>query len=147
MIYLSLFLFLLAALCNGIMDAIKDKFSITYFSNMRNIKLRRWLMSFWLDKYEHRKLESDKFVIKTWFWKIKKPFFLWDGWHFFKTLFIILLIINIFIAPYILSSISKVVLLFFIYWALWGIGFNLMYEVFLIQKKFRRNYFKIFWGI
>ena len=143
MIVVSSLLFGLAGVCSGVMDVIRHKFARSIFKTIKNEAARDWFESDWRRKYIAGNPEwgvSRLFGIGF----LPAPPFIWDGWHCAKSVMLALLIGAICIA----SAVRG-----FSWWhplayaVAWWAGFESFYEYFGIQKKYRRNYFKIFWNL
>lgn len=155
---------ILAACSNAIMDTIKHHWSKSIFSfTKRGTKFREWLWKYfhqlswqlayvWMERATGLPVNeslfpySGKYKIfgpKIWFTilgiKIKKPPQLIDGWHFFKSLMIMLVLL-----PYALWD-QVIVIYDWNQWLLdwftlgmaWNISFNFFYNKVLIKKKYR----------
>lgn len=108
---LSLVFIFLAAICNSVMDLLENEnFSSSIFRN-KNPK-------FWY------KRESWKYAKKIFSWKF-------DGWHVFKSLMIILLVLAIvFYKPIFNYVILDIVIMGF----LWNTTFVAFYKLFKTKK-------------
>lgn len=158
---------ILAACCSGVMDTIKHHWYRSKFNfNRRGTRFRQWLWKWlhqnsWELAYEwvYRSngfpapenlfpysLNGNKYKIlkqKVWFTifgiQVKKLPQLIDGWHFFKSLMIMLILL-----PYALWG-QVVVIHGWNHWLLdwfvlglaWNIPFNIMYNKILIKKSYR----------
>jgi len=149
---LSMLFFLLAGLCNGCMDLIKDHFKRSIFAKVRYKGLRKWFYSDWHDHYIDGNPRNGvvKLFEHVFGWqapgflgRIPCPAPLWDGWHFFKFLMLIFLYATI--AVWFPVSFIMTVLLGILFFLIWGFGFNIMYEYIGRQPQYRRNYFKSMW--
>ena len=89
MIELLIFVFM-AGFFNGLMDTLEHHYPKSIFTTIKNEKIRRWFTSDWLNKYKNR---DPKQELKTIFWKIPIPAPLVDGWHFFKAMMILSIIL------------------------------------------------------
>jgi len=106
MIFILIFL---AGVFNAVQDTIAHHFESSIFNRIKSERWKRWFKSDWQDKPSHP------------FW------FLWDAWHFFKTLERICYLIIIFlITGNWFVALGCLVFL--------GFGFNLFYHHFLIRK-------------
>ena len=140
MIIITSLLFALAGSCSGAKDMIEHKFSCSIFQLIKNQSIRYWFESHWQSKY----IEGDpeKGVVKL-FGFFPAPPFIWDSWHCAKNMMLAFIIGAISIASAMVD---------FSWWhpityaTAWWVGFESFYEYFGIQKKYRRNYFKIFWN-
>lgn len=118
--FIMAFVFIiLAALCNVVMDLLKDKFKESIFKNLNE---QFWNAQIsWINKW----VDGDKTKGRT-HWlvfgvKITKPSFITDGWHLFKFFLQLSLAIAFgFLTPYFLG-----LPLFFV---AWWIGFNPFYN-------------------
>lgn len=107
MIYLIIFL---AGIFNAIQDTIRHHWDTSIFTRIKSLFWFRWFRSDWRDKPKH----------SIWF--------LWDAWHFFKSLERICYLTIIFLLSgnWFITFGCLVCL---------GIGFNLFYHHLLIYRK------------
>jgi hypothetical protein len=104
---ISLTLIILAAICNAVMDILENEnFSSSIF---RNLNPKWWY-----------KRESWKYAKKVFGWK-------YDGWHVFKSLMIIFLMLAIVLYHPILGFLD-----FFLFGLVWNSVFSLSYKLFKI---------------
>lgn len=149
---LSFLLFLLAALANGVMDVVDHHFRESIFARIENKRLRCWFEGDWRDHY----IDGDpaKGVVKLFSYlfqweapgilgRIPTPAPLWDAWHFFKFVMIILLYGAV--AVWFPLSFGTKALLFLLFGLGWTFGFHLMYEYLGRQPQYRRSFFRTFW--
>ena len=138
---ISLIAFLLASICNSIMDTVSHHHPRSIFKNYEK--------GFWSDA----EIESWKNKYVDWdggnhsYKKVKILFFsvtlhpaFTDAWHFFKSLMIVLICISIvsfkMIVVYDLnSSFLTLLVTFVIYGIVWNCGFNVFYNHILKTKK------------
>ena len=104
---ISLTLIVLAAICNAVMDILENEnFSSSIF---RNLNPKWWY-----------KRESWKYAKKVFGWK-------YDGWHVFKSLMIINIMLAIVLYHPILGFLD-----FFLFGLVWNSVFSLSYKLFKI---------------
>ncbi len=130
---ISLFFFVLAAICNSVMDTLEHHFDNSIF---RKLNPFFWNPVYsWCNKYIDRDGHKGHRKIKG--TNIDFPDALTDGWHLFKMLMIVFLALSVitfepyyFIANYWLRS--AVYLL--IYGTAWNCTFSIFYNKLLIKK-------------
>jgi len=129
MIYISLLLFLLASICNAVMDTSVHHYSTSIFTKLNPL----WWNgeTSWKNKYVNG--DSAQGRVK-WLFGMNKPVQLTDAFHFFKMLMIVficgsivtfnpsLVFINLPIPWY------TYLFVFFIYGFIWNMTFSLFYN-------------------
>jgi hypothetical protein len=138
---ISLFFFVLAAICNSIMDTADQHFNTSIFSNFTNPKVRLWFNESqgWLNKYVDRDMAKGRV---KWFWGINKPVQLTDSWHWFKMCMIIFCALSALFyhsisATYIINYFpcQNFLLDLLLFGIAWNGPFNLFYNTLLIKHK------------
>jgi hypothetical protein len=117
----SVSLFVLAAICNAVMDISSHHFSE---SALRSFNPMWWNAEVsWKNKY----VDGDPKLGRRKIWrKINYPVQLTDAWHFFKTLMIVLLALSVLSFSGEITGYFIVDLL--IYGFAWNLPFNLFYN-------------------
>jgi hypothetical protein len=126
--YISIICWILAALCNSVMDTLAHHYSTSIFKNM-NPKFWNLKIS-WKNKYK----EGDKSMGSAFYLSTGILVAFTDGWHLFKSSMIVLLAISVIMFPYtyqicifnniILNNISWIIIL----GVTWNIPFSFMYN-------------------
>lgn len=126
MYIISIIFFVLAAICNSIMDKTDHHFNKSIFKTFKN---RKWWYTpnSWKNKYVDG--DSTKGRVKILF-NINKPVQITDAWHFFKTLMIIFICISIVTYQPIYNKFIDII----IYGTIWNTNFSLMYNRILKKK-------------
>jgi hypothetical protein len=114
---------ILAGACNGVMDAIRDKFHISRLPK----KSKWWLSTDWKAKY----VDNDPSKPIKWYWQLLSWF---DAWHFFKWWMIMFFALAIVSYEPCYTSVADACILATIF----ACTFLLFYKVILIKPQFRR---------
>jgi hypothetical protein len=115
---------LLACVCNSIMDVISTRYDVSIFGNFSNQFFWDWRIS-WRNKWKLKdKSNGEKFLFSSTIFV-----FLTDAWHLFKALMLMFLILSIYFYVPIFGILD--IPLFFISW---GITFELFYNKILINE-------------
>ena len=130
---ISIIFWILAAICNAIMDTCSHHFpksvfsKYPYFWNTENS---------WKNKYVNWPYNADRRKVKIWNWKFNYPVQLTDSFHLFKMLMIVFICLSIvFFEPTPGHNWIWKLLVFVIYGIVWNLIFNLFYNHILIKKK------------
>jgi hypothetical protein len=115
---------LLACVCNSIMDVLSTRYDVSIFGNYSNQLFWDWRIS-WRNKWKlGDKSNGEKYLFSSSIFV-----FLTDGWHLFKALMLLFLILTIYFYVPIFGILD--IPLFFISW---GITFELFYNKILINE-------------
>ena len=142
--YISLFLFGLAAFFNGAQKVIRQHWSQSIFAHFEEEELQEWFKSHWSRKFKDGDPEKGKLkhfgVI---------PFFpyLNDGWHFFQFMMIASLVGSLMFFE---SSHFKVYEILVAFPVVWNTFHKLAYEGVFIRSKHRKFFTSLgafIWGI
>lgn len=136
---LSLFLFILAAICSASMDTAQFHYEKSIFYKCGNDQYYNPSKS-WLNKYIGSKYENG---MRKWFFGLLDyPVFLTDFWHLMKTSMLFLIVASIvFYTPTLTVfnlGICKPLLLIFdfvLFGTLWNCTFSIFYNRILVLKK------------
>jgi len=129
-----IFLFI-AGMFNGLMDTIEHHYNKSIFINIKNKKIKMWFSINWLNKFNNK---DPKQGLKTLFWKVPIPAPLTDGWHFFKSLMIVSIILGSIFGSVSISPVSfSFIILILLCGTVWSAGFHFTYSILGLQKKFR----------
>lgn len=128
---MSLFLFILASICNAVMDVVSFHYSKSVFATPQ-FKQRWWDASVsWKNKY----INGDPTLPRT-----KTPTFLTDAWHFFKSLMILLIVCGFCAGIYEAQHLNRILkvwhylLVVIVYGSVWNIFFGIFYNNVLVKK-------------
>ena len=122
---ISIMFWLLACVCNSIMDVLSTRFDVSIFRNFSNKLFWDWRIS-WRNKWENGfKLNREKFLFSSSIFV-----FLTDAWHLFKALMLLFLILSIYFYVPIFGILD--IPFFFISW---GITFELLYNIYFIKDE------------
>lgn len=127
---ISLISFLLASICNAIMDVCLFHWHKSIFTK-KGFKRQFWDGTIsWRNKYIDGDFNKGLKTIKILWFEIEKPVQITDAFHLFKTLMIAFIIITVITVVPIFDTFTD----FCIYSATWVIGFNLFYNRILKLK-------------
>jgi len=120
---MSLFFFVLVAICNACMDVLSTRYNVSIFGNLKNKQFWDWRLS-WKNKWKAGDIrKGEKFLFSS-----TMLSFLTDGWHLFKALMIIFISCTIiFYKP--IFGLWDIVL----FNCAWGITFEFFYSKVLIK--------------
>ena len=132
--WISILCWILAAICNSVMDTLSHHYNTSIFSDYANFRYWNTAIS-WKNKYKNgNKAEGPAFFLST---GILVAFT--DGWHFFKSSMIVLLAISVVAFPFTyqvclfdnvwLTIISWII----IYGTAWNVPFSIMYKRILLK--------------
>lgn len=143
MIFISVFLFSLAAICNAVMDNITHHWDESIFDKPKGgiSKFEMWWnpQYSWINKYVDR--DMNKPIKKIFFGLFDKPFT--DAWHTFKSAMIVFICLSLasLVTGFIMLDIIDIVLIspkiilsliftliVIIYGTVWNLTFNLFYN-------------------
>ena len=131
---ISIICWILAAICNSVMDTLNHHYSTSIFTRFKNFKYWDPAIS-WKNKYKNGvKSNGSAFFLST---GILVAFT--DGWHLFKSMMIVLLAISVATFPYTyqLCIFSNIwITMFFwivLYGVLWNSFFSTMYKKILLK--------------
>lgn len=136
---ISIIFWILAAICNAIMDVCSHHFKQSIFH--RKGWIRFWDTEYsWLNKYVNVNPVLGRRKIKIWKWKFNYPVQLTDSFHLFKMLMIVFICLSIVtFKPYFNFQFIPIWLQFVLhiasYGLWWNATFNLFYSNILIKKK------------
>ena len=137
MVISSLIFWILAAICNSVMDKTNHHYSKSIFVKLNPMWWNGEIS--WKNKYVNgdstlgfRKLfPNSKGVLG----KINYPVQLTDAWHFFKTLMIIFLVLSVIMFnSSSLTSFKNYLFVFVMYGVIWNIIFSLFYDKILVNR-------------
>ena len=121
---MSLVCFILAAICNGLMDVLSTRYYVSIFRNFKNKQFWDYNIS-WRNKWSWgEKSNGEKFFLSSTIFV-----FLTDGWHLFKGLMLLFLVLSIVLYTPIFGILDGV-----IYLVAWGISFELIYNSLVFKK-------------
>ena len=122
---ISIMFWLLACVCNAIMDILSTRYDVSIFGNFSNQLFWDWRIS-WRNKWKlGDKSNGEKYLFSSSIFV-----FLTDGWHLFKALMLMFLILSIYFYVPIFGILD--IPLFFISW---GITFELLYNIYFIKNE------------
>jgi hypothetical protein len=122
---ISIIFWLLACVCNAIMDVISTRYDVSIFRNFLNQFFWDWRIS-WHNKWKNGDiLQGEKFLFSSSIFV-----FLTDAWHLFKALMLLFLILSIYFYVPIFGILD--IPFFFISW---GITFELLYNIYFIKDE------------
>ena len=125
----------MASVCNAVMDTLAHHYSTSAFKDLDN---RFWNAAVsWKNKYIN--YDGGDKRLKKWFWIINKPVQLSDGWHLFKTLMIIFIILAVVFHKNVdcfitVNTCWNGLIQLFIFGVVWNITFSLFYNHILRKK-------------
>jgi hypothetical protein len=135
MVISSLIFWVLASICNSIMDKTNHHYSKSIFVKLNPM---------WWDgeiSWKNKYIDGDSTLgLRKLFpksngllGKINYPVQLSDAWHFFKTLMIIFLVLSVItFDSSSLTSFTDYLIIFISYGVIWNIIFSLFYDKFLV---------------
>lgn len=126
---ISLFLIIIAAICNAIMDTLFHHYGISIFNKSKSLFWSNPYTTSWLNKYVDRDVKKGLIKYKILFFKIEKPAAFTDAWHFFKSLMIITIILSIVFYKVFFTWYFD----FLILGIVWNLVFSLFYNKILIK--------------
>jgi hypothetical protein len=130
---ISIIFWILAAICNAIMDTCSHHFneSVFFYNSFFDTP------NSWRYKYIGGTPENGRRKIKIWKWKFNYPVQLTDSFHLFKSLMIVFICISIAFADGIYSNPKwySYIVIVVVFGTFWNLTFNLFYNHLLIRKK------------
>jgi len=119
---ISIVCFVLAIICDAIMDTIQHHYHISIF---RKYNEQYWDASIsWLNKYQNRDDRNPRVKIRIFKRYFNKPVQLTDAWHLIKSIKIILILISMVSYTIVFSPILD----FLILGVIWDLTFSLFYD-------------------
>lgn len=126
---ISIIFWILAAICNAIMDVCSHHFKQSIFH--RKGWIRFWDTEYsWLNKYVNVNPVLGRRKIKIWKWKFNYPVQLTDSFHLFKMLMIVFICLSIVT----FKPLFNWWIDFTLFGLVWNLIFNLFYNKILIKK-------------
>ena len=127
---LSLLCFVLASICNSIMDKVTHHFHTSIFNDIGLDNNNVWWNgeTSWKNKYIDGDSTKGRVKIKVFGREFNKPVQLTDAWHFFKALMIIFIVASIVLFNNLGFDWWYNVLCFFIYGITWNMTFTFFYH-------------------
>jgi hypothetical protein len=124
---ISIIFWILAAICNAIMDTCSHHFnkSVFFYNSFFDTP------NSWRDKYIGGTPENGRRKIKIWKWKFNYPVQLTDSFHLFKMLMIVFICLSIVT----FKPLFNWWIDFTLFGLVWNLIFNLFYNKILIKKK------------
>lgn len=124
MVLISVIFFVLASVCNSVMDICSHHYYGSIFSKYSNYFWNTELS--WKNKYINR---DPRLGFKKLYKNINYPVQLTDAWHLFKSLMIVFLTLSVItFDSSLVSGFVSFVLLLGIYGLIWNLTFNLFYN-------------------
>ncbi len=130
---ISIILFVLAAICNSIMDTLGDHQEISIFSSLQAKYGWFWSNAYtesWKNKYANRDPSKGRVKWNIFGLKINRPVQITDAWHFFKMLMIVL---AVFSAVFYIPVFSKWWMDIILFGIVWNSIFALFYNKVLLK--------------
>lgn len=149
---ISIIFWILAAICNAIMDTCSHHFneSVFFYNSFFDTP------NSWRDKYIGGTPENGRRKIKIWKWKFNYPVQLTDSFHLFKMLMIVFICLSMafyepiiqeyrwgawqdhwhirFMGAYIHPGMFNIPVVLIVYGTAWNVIFNLFYNKILLKK-------------
>lgn len=123
---ISIIFWILAAICNAIMDTCSHHFneSVFFYNSFFDTP------NSWRDKYIGGTPENGRRKIKFWKWKFNYPVQLTDSFHLFKMLMIVFICLSIVT----FKPLFNWWIDFTLFGLVWNLIFNLFYNKILLKK-------------